>query len=1039
MIHLITPTKNNFLKVLLGGLIFLLPSTLLAQNPVKKILESAKSKIASTQSKNDSNQSLLDINNTKLMKKINSMLDTNQKKINNLLLDKLEKAKTAITKKISDSALFEVERPLPYELLANKKYNLGRRAYQNTVSKYNYIFYAATELNEIIANARLNYKEDYTELLPFYDYDLANIAESSIDSIVYRCNANIVLHDLRSNWVDDAYLLMSKAYLFHKNFDTAGSLLQYINYEFDLKENGMDLPVGSNLRNTNGKFSIATKEDNRFWENRNIRNESMIWQARNYIEQKLLNEGISLLQLLKTDALFPKRLYPFLNEVISYGFYQSELYDSAANNLIKALPNAMDKSAKTRWYYLIGQLYEKVDNYKKAYQWFRKANTTAVNPIIAVYAKINMIKIDSKQSNTPWLTLAESIQKMSRREKYTMYSDIIFFEMAKLAIQNKAFDKATEWLITSIKKNANGLIQKQKAFELLGGISYDNDLYSIARLAYDSLSGVLKTNPMYETITLRKKWLPTIEKNDTLLQQIDTLELISSKPSQVQADLLKNWQSRLMVNRKILTNLFYQDSIALKSASLFDNPSNNFNQNVNPIAVNNNGDNDFYFENQKTITLGKQNFIQKFGQRPSVDNWRRKTSINLLSKETNSSMKSSESFKQDSTVSISILEPENSTDFLRKILLDTIDVNKANKIWNAAAMENAQVFLLKLNDFKKAFPLYKKIIDKEIDPIVTERALLDIASEYVHQGNYQSSDSIISIVQLKFPDGVYASKKSFVENKKKLTQSLEASYMEVYFASIIGDWDLITTKMPLLDKNLRQTKWYAPYQFIKVKMYAQQRLDPMAILLLDSIIFNYNNETIRDKAKNILTQLKNRKETEKYLSKMDIDSLKKSMASNIKKEMEQEDNSTKKVIKKDTTLSKIVLKADGSMLTFNKDEKEPHYIALLTNHIKEVLVKEVQNAFSYLNNDEFNQQKLNTTYIQFNDSSFVVWIGPFENLESSKVYIKKIKPRLNTEILSFIPSKQYELYLIGKSNITQIKNIDDLKQYKDFMIQNIYN
>jgi len=153
----------------------------------------------------------------------------------------------------------------------NKKYTLGRRAYQNTVAQYNYYFNGQEELNDIILKARSIYQDDYTQLLNFYDYDLSDIAKFDIDSIIYRANANIVLHDLRNNWVDDAYLLMAKAYLFHKNFDTAGSILQFINYSFDEKENGADLPIGSNLRNTNGKFSIATAETNRIWENENVR------------------------------------------------------------------------------------------------------------------------------------------------------------------------------------------------------------------------------------------------------------------------------------------------------------------------------------------------------------------------------------------------------------------------------------------------------------------------------------------------------------------------------------------------------------------------------------------------------------------------------------------------------------------------------------------------------------------------------------------------------------------------------------------------
>jgi hypothetical protein len=285
------PLKFPLYRLLLLGCIFVLNNGVFAQ---------------------DSTKSILDINNSKLIKKVNSVLDSNQKKINNFIFKKIDNAKAKLDSTTRKFIPYEEERPLPYEILTKKKYTLGRRAYQNTVSKFNYIFHANEELTEIIKDARAYLEEDYTTLIPFYDYDLANTSKKDIDSIIYRCNANVVLHDLRSNWVDDAYLLLAKAYLFHKNFDTAGSLLQYINYAFDTKEAGMDIPIGSNLRNTKGQFSIATKEDNKFYENRNIRNESMLWQARNYFEINSLNEGLSLLQLLKTDAFFPKRLHtPF--------------------------------------------------------------------------------------------------------------------------------------------------------------------------------------------------------------------------------------------------------------------------------------------------------------------------------------------------------------------------------------------------------------------------------------------------------------------------------------------------------------------------------------------------------------------------------------------------------------------------------------------------------------------------------------------------------------------------------------------------------
>lgn len=1026
----------------------------------------------------DSTKSILDINNSKLLKKVNSVLDSNQKKINNFLFKKIDNAKAKLDSATRKFIPYEEERPLPYEILTKKKYTLGRRAYQNTVSKFNYIFHANEELNEIIKDARAYLQEDYTSLIPFYDYDLANTSKKDIDSIIYRCNANVVLHDLRSNWVDDAYLLLAKAYLFHKNFDTAGSLLQYINYAFDAKEAGMDIPIGSNLRNTKGQFSIATKEDNKFYENRNIRNESMLWQARNYFEINSLNEGISLLQLLKTDAFFPKRLHPFLFEQLAYGYYQSEIYDSAATYLTKGLSNAPDKFSKTRWYYLIAQLWEKSDNLANAYTWYKKAHSDALNPLISVYAKINLIKIDFKQTKTPWLELANSLQQMSRREKYKPYTDIIYFEMAKLAIQNKDTEKANEWLLVAIKKNENGLTQKQKAFELLADINYKSSDYAIATLAYDSLTLILKTNPDFEKIALRKKWLPMILTNDIVIQQQDTLQYIYTLAENLQKNYLKQWELNEKNKTDKLSSLFIDEDRKAELANEalnsmgnntnfgnnsfgnnygnnnggnngFSNTSNygnnNTGNNANNAAQGISGVSDFYFENKNTVEIGKQNFAQKWGNRPNVDQWRRKTSSAIIYK-TNNSVDASNATQSryttdsnsKSTASISPIGMTKEKTTSLQLITSKEDLTKSTIELNKSSFQNAQIFLFQLNDFEKALPLYQKVINLNIDDTITERSLLDLASEYIHQGNRTTSDSIIAIVEAKFPKGVYRTKKSAVENKKSQEKQLEADYKEAYFLAQIGNWATLSNKASQLDLQLKKTKWFAPYQFLKVKMYAQQRMDSLAFLLLDSIIYIHQNENIRDRAKNIIEELKKRKETELYLSKLNADSLKtiatakNPIVENIKQGSE---NKTPAISPKIDSANKVAMDAG---LFFTKDETEPHYAALLTNNIKEILVKEMVTALSYLNKEDFKKQNLDVTYLEFEPNVFVVWIGPFENLNSSNAYLNKIKGRLSTEIISFVQSKQYELYILGKSNILQIKNSDDLKKYKGFMINNIY-
>lgn len=981
----------------------------------------------------DTSRSILDINNTKVVKKLNSILDSNQKKINKFIFNKADSAKAKLNKTVNSALPKEIEKPLPYERLLNKKYTLGRRAYQNTVAQYNYYFNGQEELNEIILKARTQYQDDYTKLLGFYDYDLNDIAKFSIDSIIYRANANIVLHDLRNNWVDDAYLLMAKAYLFHKNNDTAGSILQFINYSFDEKENGADLPIGSNIRNTKGKFSIATAETNRIWENENIRNESMIWQARNYFETDQINEGLSLLELLKSDAYFPKRLYPFLYEQLAYGYYLSESYENAAYNLIKALPNAPDAIAKARWYFLIAQLFDKVGQKANAYPWYQKANELAINPILGVYAKINMIQYELEKGNSDWKQLTEKLEKLTKKDKYIPYADIIYFEMAKLAIQNKDPLQASDWLIQSVKKNSNSIEQRQKAFELLGSIHYNMDNYSIAKLAYDSLSVILKTNPNFENIIARKKWMSSISLHQNTMQIEDSLLFIYHQPEEVRKNINEKWLSRLSQSNNALDQLFTETK---------KETNKNFIAPIVELNMNNKPNNDFYFQNKNAVSNGKQIFIQKWGERPNVDQWRRKTSGNIAY--ANNSLSSSNTI----TTIVKDSSKKEVKPNLNNILpiVDNTGLEQSLKKWNDAALQNAQIFLLQLNDFNKALPLYRKIIERDIDPTITERALLDLASQYIHDDQKEKSDAIIENVKKKYPNGIYVSKLKEAINKNTNAANAIYNYNNAYFLSKIGRWDSLTKAHPQISQTVQRTKWNTPYQFIRVKMYAQQRKDSLAILILDSIILQNQNEFIRERAKNIITELKNRKKTESYLSQLvniipiNNDNLIAETNSVINSNTDQQKEQAQPEVNKPNNLStnpnlNTVAK---NKIQFVNDSTEEHFMAMVIKGSKEVFVKEAQNALDNLNNDEFNKLQLNATYVQFNEDTYIVWIGPFDNQKESIQYTQKIRPRLKTELISFIPVKQYEIFIFGKTNILQINSYEDLLMYKEFMIKNIY-
>jgi c-di-AMP phosphodiesterase-like protein len=99
-------------------------------------------------------------------------------------------------------------------------------------------------------------------------------------------------------------------------------------------------------------------------------------------------------------------------------------------------------------------------------------------------------------------------------------------------------------------------------------------------------------------------------------------------------------------------------------------------------------------------------------------------------------------------------------------------------------------------------------------------------------------------------------------------------------------------------------------------------------------------------------------------------------------------------------------------------------------NISNIFVKEIQNAIKDFNTETFRQLNLAVTFVQFTDQSHIVWIGPFTKASDGLAYINKVKPKLSTEIISFIAKRQYDLTLIGKSNIVLITNQEQLDQYK---------
>ena len=295
-------------------------------------------------------------------------------------------------------------------------------------------------------------------------------------------------------------------------------------------------------------------------------------------------------------------------------------------------------------------------------------------------------------------------------------------------------------------------------------------------------------------------------------------------------------------------------------------------------------------------------------------------------------------------------------------------------------------------------------------------------------------------------------KKMAEEATKLKTENIDQLYKEAFFFSQIGNWPEFENIVNINNASFYKSKWYLPVQFLKAKMYAQQKFDSKAINVLDSIIRFSKNEVLKEKANNIIADIKNRKDTEAYLSSLHFEEIhldsthyKDSSVSNIAstngntKLADSSSMNTKEIAKqavnaKANPIPKVVPILNSK---FAYDSAEIHYIALVTNNTNAFIVTRIKDSLLKNYRFEFITRKISATLSELQEKSYILWIGPFENGLAANNYFTSFAPTFQKGLNDYIALDKYELITIGKSNIVKIKSLSDFKDYKTIMSNNI--
>jgi len=940
------------------------------------------------------------------------------------------------------------ERVLRSERSDEKKFTVPRRFIQNTVTHYNYFFNANNKLNEVLSRAKSSFKDDYSRLIPFYNYTLdATITDSiQLDSIIYKASSGIALHDLRNDWADNLYLLWGAAFYLQKKFDSAYLMFQFMNYAFAPKEkDGYYITIGSS-RDGNSALSIATKEKNslprKVFSEPPSRNDAFIWQIRNFLAQDEFAEAASLIVTLRDDPVFPKRLHNDLHEVQALWFYKQKMWDSAAVHLEQALSNATNQQEKARWEYLTAQLYEMAEMYPEAEGYYSKVFTHTTDLVLDIYARLAAIRVNKDDGEKSAEKNIATLLRMAKRDKYEEYRDIIYYMAAQMQLGTGNIDGTLALLLKSTQYPSNDPAQRNKAFLQLAELSFAKGQYRQAYNFYDSLNMSDTSLKDPEALTTKKIMLGELATNLEIVERQDSLQRIAAMPEDERREFVK----------KLSRQLRKQQGLKDEGGSSVISPINN---NAPPTNLFNTGNQkgEWYFYNASSRSRGKNDFAARWGKRPNADNWRRSAALSAAIPVTDRGNNNNKAGGKN--------PEEQNTEITFDGLYDNLpltpeQLKESNDSIQNALFEIGKIYIQKIENCQSGTEVLESLRNRFPGFSNMEEVLFNLYYCYNKNGETAKAELMKKLMKARFGDSDYntimqTGKDPAVTAKEKAT----ILYEEVYDLFVEGSFKEALEKKKYADSLYGKNFWTPQLLYIEAVYYIKQRDDNRAKLVLNSIIKQFPDSPLKPRAETMLDVLGRRKQIEEELSKMVV--TKEGEDTTVTQPVTvvpppvvvtqpKTTDSTKtnqppvvtnpKPVAPDTTTTKPVQPVVKTS-TYNYNPDASHYVVLILNKVDPVFSNEAKNAFFRYNRETYYNKTFTLTLYQLDDDNRLLLTSSFKNVQEAIDYIEKAKPKTATEIIPWLKGGKYSYSVISEANLELLKTEKNMGDYTQFLEQHL--
>ncbi len=629
---------------------------------------------------------------------------------------------------------------------STRKNTFTSRAYHNLTAHYNVFFNGNESYKKGIKRMTQQHKDDYTLLLPVFIYpgtEAANGVTSDMDRTIKKASKTIALHSITAKpnykkgimterqkafynkkeynkWIDDAYLLMAKAYLVKGELNYVNNILRQIIKEYP-KENTYI--------------------------------EAQLLLARKLILENEFTESLEILESVSKQKKLSRKHKHLLNAIFAEYYMNKEMSEKAVEKLETAILFAPDKPSKLRYTFICGQLYQQSGKYRKAAEMYNRV--IKMNPPyeMTFNARINMANVyEAGKGNAN--EIRKRLLKLLSDEKNTEYRDQIYYAIGNLYLAENEKEKAIENYKLSVYTSISNPRQKARSYLTLADLYYKDRVYLISQAYYDSALTIIDEKyPDYKLIENRARGLTLLAKSLQTIAFEDSVQFV--------AKMSEN-ERNIFIDKIIASVKEKEAEEARRQQELLMEQQNNlmaYNEmqwrSSNSSSVT--GAQGWYFYNLSTRSSGEAEFKLKWGNRKLEDNWRRSNKAILSAEgeeiETDTDSQSDGDEKNKARKNLNNKTREY---YLIDLPLTDSAMHASHERILSNLFISASIYKNDLQEYSLAANQYQEIIRRYPNQLEAAEAYFQLYMLYRQQNNISRAEEYKSKLITQFPNTTFA-------------------------------------------------------------------------------------------------------------------------------------------------------------------------------------------------------------------------------------------------------------------------------------------